>query len=280
MPSTRPYLPRVSLVFDFDDTLASDSIDGILAVMGLERDEWEARWHAPLGDNWDPILKRGRALIRAGRDVERPLTHDLFRGAADRLELFPEVLEMPERVRAEVARVHDAAECEFVVLSSGFVEVIDHTPVAGTFDRVWAGAFHFEDGEAVAVKRVITHPEKSLYLRAYADGLDLSAVNAPGTSDTMVDEHEMHVLHDQMVYVGDGYSDLQAFGFLEGAGGLALAIEKGRGFSAAGRQSPEQRVQNLAPPDYREGSELMSSLLLAAQACAARVALRALSEGE
>lgn len=280
MPSTRPYLPRVSLIFDFDNTLASDSVDGILAVMGLEREEWEARWQAPLGENWDPILQRGRALIQAGRDVNRPLTRALFREAASRLELYPEVLEMPGRVRAEVARIHDRAECEFVVLSSGFVEVIRETRIGEAFDPIWAGGFHFEDGEAVAVKRVITHPEKSLYLRAYANGVDLSMVNAPGTSDASVAEHEMHVLHDQMIYVGDGFSDLQAFGYLERAGGLALAVADGQRFTAASRQSASQRVQNLAPPDYRDGSELLSSLLLAARACAARVALRALGRGE
>jgi hypothetical protein len=37
---------------------------------------------------------------------------------------------------------------------------------------------------------------------------------------------------------------------------------------------PQRRVQNLAPTDYREGSELMRSLTLAVESTARKIALR------
>ena len=280
MPSTRPYLPRIGLVFDFDKTLASDSVDAITAVLGLERSEWEQRYKVPLGQGWDDILIRGQALILAGRDVGRPLTPDVLREAARRIKLYPGVLEMPDRLRAVAREVHDDVECAFAVLSSGFAEIINETTVPDRFDRVWAGSFHFEHGQAVCVKRIIKHPQKALYLRAYAEGLDPEATNAPGTSGRVVPEHDMHVLLDQMIYVGDGDSDLEAFGFLENAGGLTIAIEDGPRFDSAEQQSADQRVDNLAPSDYSAGSELLASLSLAVRACAARVALRARGRGQ
>jgi len=233
-PSTRAYVPRICLVFDFDKTLASSSVNAILGAIGLERDDWMARFQDPLGEGWDPLLKRGEALIRAGEAVGRPLTPDL----------------------------------------------IEATAVAGVFDRILAGAFHFEEGQATRVKRVVTHPEKALYLRALGEGLGPGQANAPGTSGAIVAEHEMHCPFDQMIYVGDGASDLQAFGFLEQAGGLTVGIKKDGAFSAAADQSADQRVENLAPPDYSPGSELLDSLVGAAQSCAGRVALRGRSWGE
>ena len=44
MPATQPYIPRVSIVFDFDRTLATDTIDAFCATWGLERKEWQRQY--------------------------------------------------------------------------------------------------------------------------------------------------------------------------------------------------------------------------------------------
>jgi hypothetical protein len=85
---------------------------------------------------------------------------------------------------------------------------------------------------------------------------------------------------DQMIYLGDGGSDLHAFGFMKSSGGLAIAIEKDGGFASADAQRPGQRVDNLARPDYSPGTELLESLEHAVTACASRIALRAAGQGE
>ena len=43
---------------------------------------------------------------------------------------------------------------------------------------------------------------------------------------------------------------------------------------------PERRVENLAPADFRDGSELLTSLTLAIESIAKKVALRRLGQGE
>lgn len=274
MPSTRPYIPRLAFVFDFDLTLASDSWDAVCAELGIGREEWTNRFRAPLGDGWDPIQQKAQALIDAAKALDEPLTPALFDAAAARIDLYPGVLEMPQRVRREVAGIHPGVTCEFIILSAGFVELISPTAATDVFDIVHAGAFHFRDGCAHCVKRTITHAEKALYLRAHAEGLSIGQSNSPGTSSSIVAEHDMHVPFDQMVYVGDGASDLQAFGYLESKGGLTVGIEDGDTFDAAPQQSSSQRVDTLSPADYSEGSILLRNLCHAAHAGASRIAMR------
>lgn len=274
MPSTHPHIPRLSFIFDFDLTLATDSWDAICAELGLEREEWEERFRTPLGDGWDPTQKKARALLDAARAVDIPLTAEVFGRAAEQIELYPGVLDMPKRVRAEVDAVADGIDCAFVVLSAGFIELIEPTAITGPFGKIHAGAFHFEDGRAVSVRRTITHAEKALYLRAHAEGLSVGESNSPGTSDAIVAEHDRHVPFDQITYVGDGASDLQAFGYLSSMGGLTIGIENGDEFDAAPQQSASQRVDTLAAADYREGEPLMTALRHAARAGASRIAMR------
>ena len=281
MPATRPYVPRILLAFDFDRTLATDSVDAICEEYGIAREDWHRRHRAPLGDGWDDITLRGQALLEMASGAGRPLTQEVMDACAARLRLYDGVADMPARLRMEAAEVQDGIALEFVVLSSGFDEIIRPTEVARAFDRTLASGFHAgEAGVFTCVKRVISHPAKALYLEALGKGAPVDGSNAPETAGHRVDEHDRHVPFDQMIYLGDGASDLQAFGFLEGAGGLCIAIDKGEEFDAADAQSAEERVENLAPPDYSEGGELMVSLRHAVRACAHRIALRRLGRGE
>lgn len=283
MTRTRVYKPLISLAFDFDKTLATDSVDAIVEVMGLTREEWSERFEEALGDRWDEILRRGRGLIEAGRATGRPLSTDLMREAAGRLSLYDGVLEMPEHLRRLAREVHESCELEFVVLSSGFAEIIEATAVAERFDRVYASTFHYagrgpdgERGEAVCVKRIISHPQKALYLEAHAKGMDVDGANGPEHAGHAVAPKDMHVPLDQTIYGGDGDSDLLAFGFVVEHGGHAIAVEGGDGFHPGDAQTRAQRVENAAPPDYSSGGELMTTLEHAVRACASRIAMRAM----
>ena len=61
------------------------------------------------------------------------------------------------------------------------------------------------------MKRIIAHPAKARYVEAHAKGLSLDTANEPKVDDPDFDEMKMHVPLDQIGYVGDGLSDLDAF---------------------------------------------------------------------
>lgn len=283
MNTTRTYKPRILLAFDFDNTLAPDSVSAIVEAMGLTKDEWSERFAEPLGDRWDAILRRGQALIEAGRATGRPLSTDLLANAGERLDLYEGVADMPDHLRSLARDIHSECELEFVVVSSGFAEVIRPTPIFDLFDRVYASTFHYaehtpdgERGEAVCVKRIIPHAQKAMYIEAHAKGLDVDGPNGPEQAARAVDPADMRMPLDQVIYGGDGDSDLQAFGFVESRGGFAVSVRGGGGFEPGDRQLPGQRVENAADPDYRKGSELMTTLEHAVRAAASRVAMRAM----
>lgn len=274
MAGTNPRIPRILVVFDFDKTLATDSIDAILACYGMDRPTWERDWVAPLGDGWDDIVLRGQALLDVARDRGRPLSDAVMREAAGRLRLLPGVPEMPDRLRAAAAEVDPEVELSFVVLSSGYDEVITASGVGRVFDRILASGFHTgADGDYACVKRIVSHPEKALYLEALGKGIDVDGSNGPERAGAPVPADEMHCPFDQMIYLGDGASDLQAFGFLTSAGGIAVALKKGDAFEPD-TQTETQRPDDVSPPDYSEGSDLLEVLRHAVRACAHRVALR------
>ena len=152
--------------------------------------------------------------------------------------------------------------------------------MAGAFDRVLASGFHDDPDGApfTCVKRIVSHPAKALYLEALGKGAALDLPTGPDRAADPVAPDAMHCPFDQMIYLGDGESDLQAFAFLRGEGGLAIAVEGGEGFRPDAI-TDAQRVDAALPPDYRPGAPLMVALEHAVRASAHRVALRGVGRG-
>ncbi len=81
-------------------------------------------------------------------------------------------------------------------------------------------------------------------------------------------EAELHVPLSQVVYVGDGASDIPAFNLMNECRGVALGLFSGDDagtWASKADVHPGQRVENLVRPDYRADSELMQSLTLATE---------------
>lgn len=87
---------------------------------------------------------------------------------------------------------------------------------------------------------------------------------------------------DQIVYTGDGASDMPVFRLMHRRGGTAIGVfkESARNWAGLEQMNAGRRVMNLAEADYRPGSELMRSLELAVRSIVYRTLLKGLSRGE
>lgn len=277
---------RVALVFDFDGTLAPDSFDVLLAACGVEPERWRRERLQPLlAAGWEMQLAHVWTLMALGREGERPVTADLLAEVGRSLELFPGVPEMFDRLRHRARAVIPDIELEFYILSAGFAGLQRATRVAPEFTAIWGMELHFDDesGGLAFVRQVITYPEKVRYLLQLAKGLGTEGPSGPEDVWREVPEEDMHLPLDQMIYVGDGASDLPAFELMQRNGGLAIAVNKwgdAAAWAERTRMYPHRRVQNLAPPDFREGGELMRSCELALESIAKKIALRRLGAGK
>ncbi|MGB3800069.1 MAG: hypothetical protein WA952_09670, partial [Lewinella sp.] len=141
---------------------------------------------------------------------------------------------------------------------------------------VYGGELEFDhDGRILSARRVISHVDKVHYIKQLVEGLDLD--DASELENTYVDHDPMnnYVPMAQVIYVGDGNSDLSAFQVVENGGGVAVAINpNGDGeWENYNKMSRGRRVHNLAEADYREDSDLIKTLQLAIDMMVSRIQL-------
>ena len=280
--ATVPYRNKIALVFDFDGTLAPRTHTEVIKRLGFEPAEYEEEYLKPLQeDGWETVLAMGHIYSKLAKEKE--LTRDFLEKVGREMPLYDGVEQMFETVREAARETNPEIEVEFYLLTAGFTEVPKATRIAKEFKEIYGGALHFDDqGRPEAVKRILTHPEKPLYLLQLAKGFDFAQAN-PRQATEPLDPDEWYIPLDQMIYVGDGHSDMPAFDLVQRYGGIGLGVfEAERAEDWEGRDKIEtiRRVENLAPNDYTDGSELLESLLRATHSLCHRVALRKLGKGE
>ncbi|MCE5271813.1 haloacid dehalogenase-like hydrolase [bacterium] len=273
----------IGVVFDFDDTLAPDSTWGFLEAWGEDPPSfWHSRVDPLVEKGWDPIPAYLYAMLEASR--ERP---DFGRITRDRLAAYGRSVRMYEgatrifdKLAAYARSENPDIRLEFYLISSGIREILINTRISRHFTRIWACDFHChpESGEIIFPKNIISFTDKTRYLFQISKGLVGPEYDSqPFAVNRRFSREQMHIPMSQMIYVGDGYTDIPCFSLIRKQQGVAIGVyDPGREekWSRAWGFIEDNRVSNLVPADYSKNSALEISLRMAIRSMASDIALR------
>jgi len=276
----------IALIFDFDDTLAPDSTSGFLESIGVDTQQfWSGRVDPLLNQDWDPVpaylhemiqLSKSRAVSAgAGGSIKQA---DLISWGQN-LPLHVGVDTLFARLREQVRKRHPQVQLEFYLISSGIGDVVRNTPIAKEFTDIWASEFIYDETGGISFpRRIVSFTDKTRYLFHIQKGIVGPAyVGKPFEVNRKVAEDRLKVPFDQMVFVGDGYTDIPCFSVVKRGGGYAFGVwdpkhrdkrSRALGFIEDGR------VSNLNQARYDEDAELYQWLEEALTSLASRVALK------
>jgi len=273
----------VAVVFDFDDTLATDTTSGFLEHWGEKPGSfWNDKVNRLLEQGWDPIPAYLYRLIEASknRPAGERITKQRLAAFGSRVRFHHGVTRIFSKLKATAESVHPDLRLEFYIISSGIREIIVNTRISGQFKHIWACDFHYagQTGEILFPKNVISFTDKTRYLFQISKGfVGPEYENRPFEVNRRVPEENIRIPFEKMIYVGDGYTDIPCFSLIRKQQGIAIGV-----FDPARKEKwrqawgfiEENRVSNLVPADYSKGSALEQSLLMAVDSMARRVALR------
>jgi phosphoglycolate phosphatase-like HAD superfamily hydrolase len=275
----------VAVIFDYDDTLLPDSTSALLEAHAIDPGKFWAEDAKRLVDQgYDPPLAYLNLLLdRVGKDRPLgPLTNAALRdfGATLDTTFFPGLPQIIEDLKTEVAAYRDVA-VEFYIVSGGLEEVIlGSSIVRDHFDGVYGCQFGEDPDSGLIryVKRCVTFTEKTRYLFEINKGISPDASKTqPHLVNEFVDEDLRRVPFDQMIYIGDGLTDVPCFSLVNKNRGVTFGVYK-RGTESAKqafqRFLATDRVKSLYSPDYTEDADLGAMIRAAVASTATRVALK------
>lgn len=222
----------IAIICDCDGTLCPDTSDRLVRELGLDSEDfWKRQVGGLVEDGWDPPLAYLNRLLVACRESEAGgLTLELLGNVGAGVEFYPGALDFVPRLRSLLSANADYVDAnvtvEWFIVSSGIEAVLQATPLSGAASEIFGCAFHYDEtGRAVAVKRAVTFTEKTKFVYAINKGISGAELrrNPYRVNDAMA-ASDRRIPFENMVYVGDGPSDIPCFSMIRNLGGKAIGV--------------------------------------------------------
>jgi hypothetical protein len=259
----------IAVVFDFDDTLTDESTSALLESVGIDTaDFWRTKAQALLDQGWGPVpayLKLILDNVGEGKPLGM-LTNEKLRKFGAGLSFYPGIPGLFKDLTRSL-KEHPLSNpgIEFYVISSGLEEIIRGSSIASYLTGVWGCEFAEENGRIQYIKNIVSFTEKTKYLYTINKGIPDTA--GPYAVNERRDEPDRRIPFGNMIYIGDGLTDVPCFSLLDHFGGRAFGVfdpkKAGAPKKAWEQLVAPKRVTSMNSPRYRKTDELGSLLRIA-----------------
>ena len=248
--------PIIAFLYDFDKTLCTTDMEdyAFIPSLGYTPAEFWGRANAFGWENrMDGLLAYMYTMIQECAAQNIKLDRAFLNHCGESIQLFPGVREWFARINAFGESL--GVQVEHYVISSGLREIIEGSGIAQEFREIYACEFYYnENGDACWPKLDVNFTNKTQFVYRINKGI-LDVSRDRELNDSMPDDSK-RVPFTNMIYMGDGLSDVPCMKMMRAYGGQAIAV-----YQAGNRQGVEKlladgRVDFIFPADYREGMEL------------------------
>ena len=249
--------PIVALIYDFDGTLSPGNMQEFGFIQAIEKSPekfWKMSDEIAIDQDASNILSYMKLMFDEARNKGIRLRKKDFQNFGRKVELFSGVKEWFQLTK-RYGKEHGVT-VEHYINSSGLAEIIEGTPIAGEFKRIFACSFLYdENGEAVWPGVAVDYTAKTQFLFKINKGIlsirDNKLVNESQSED------KKRIPFPHMVYFGDGQTDVPCMKIVKMFGGHSIAAYNpeipGKKASAK-KLLKQERVNFIAPAEYTEDS--------------------------
>lgn len=221
----------IAVIFDFDDTLTDDAVTGLLSKYGIDAVEFWKERSELVHRGWSPPLAYMKLMIDLAQRNGRLslLTAENLREFGKGLKFYQGIPKIFDELRTLIKSEYKDAriDIEYYVISGGLQEIVAGSKIKPYLRDFWGSDFFFnpKTGRLAFPKSAITFTEKTRCLYQINKGLvgprykrGPHAVNEP------LEERRRRIPFSNMIYVGDGLTDVACMAILDDFGGTTFGV--------------------------------------------------------
>lgn len=250
---------KIALIYDFDKTLSPKDMQEFHYIRNngyaKAADFWNDCDKLKKEYNMDSILAYMLMMTRVSPNLTKSdITNEgkyikLYKGVDT---WFKRINEYGKKKKVKV---------EHYIISSGLRDMILGTKIAKEFKKVYACTYAYDKNNvAIWPSRVINYTTKTQYLFRINKGV-LKETNDFDLNRS-TPENEKYITFENMVYVGDGMTDVPSMKVVQQNGGTAIAVydPKHHTRKDALELKNKNRVDFMCVADYSKGSAMEKTI--------------------
>lgn len=250
----------IAIVYDFDGTLSPSNMQEYTVFPQLEiepKDFWGEVHKLNQKQKGDEIITYMMLMLRKAQEKRVRIKKQDLRESAKKIKYFQGVKYWFDRINKLVLEESGRrVKVKHYLLSSGLKEILDGIPIKHHFHKIFASEYVYDEyGKPQNPKVVITDTIKTQYLFRINKGKEdiLTPINE------YMPEVIRPVPFQNIIYIGDGLTDVPCMTVATKNGGTAIAV-----FPPGNEEKQELcselfkcgRVAFISPADYRVNKSL------------------------
>ena len=253
--------PIVALIYDFDGTLSPGNMQefGFIQAIGKKPQEfWQESDDIAIDQDASNILSYMKLMFDEAKKAGIKLRRKDFKRFGASVELFDGVTEWFQLIN-EYGK-SKGVKIEHYINSSGLAEMIEGTPIAKEFKRIFACSFIYnEAGEAVWPGVAVDYTAKTQFLFKINKGI-LSIRDNKKVNESQAEDIK-RIPFPHMIYFGDGETDVPCMKIVKMFGGNSIGVynpEIKKKVNVAKKLLRQHRVNFITPANYTKESRTYS----------------------
>ena len=246
--------PIVAILYDFDKTLSTTDMQNYTFIpnLGMTPDEfWGETGKLSKQFEVERILSYMYCMIKIAKEKGIKITKEYLRECGKAIKFFPGVTTWFKRINEYGDE--RGIQIEHYLVSSGTKEIVEGCSIYDEFKQVYGCEFLYdENGEACWPKMAINFTQKTQFFFRIAKG----AIKA--TDDSCVNEKtpDHRVEYKNIIYVGDGMTDIPSMTLVKKNGGHSIAIHPKDDKEVVQQIYDDNRCDFIVEADYSANGEM------------------------
>lgn len=243
---------KMALIYDFDHTLSPMDMQAFhyIGKLGYKNaDEfWKKCYENTKQNNMDGVLSYMQLMVKENPNVtKKELIEE-----GKYIKFYKGVESWFKRIN-EYGKKHHV-DVEHYIISSGIKEMIKGTKIAKEFKKIYACSYTYAtNGRVLWPSRVVNYTTKTQYLFRINKGV-LDETN-DFDLNRKTPENEKHIPFENIVYFGDGLTDVPSMKVVLEQGGNTIAVYEDEQKLAL-ELKKDERASFVALADYSAGSKI------------------------
>ena len=253
----------IAIIYDFDGTLTPKTMQEytLLPRLGIKsKNFWEDIVQETKKTGAETMMVYMRHLLDCATEKKLSISKSEFLKMSKDIEYYDGVTTWFNKINKYVQnKSNSKIRVHHYIISAGHLEILEGISIKKYIKKIFASEYYFNKKNiAVFPKIVVTDTTKTQYLFRINKGKE----NLADSINEHMEETKRPIPFDNMIYIGDGLTDVPSMALIKKEGGHSIAVHQNNRTQIKISESllRANRVDFIAPADYSEKSILYENM--------------------